>query len=314
MDYYVLRLRHHLEQVAEDLLVDDLAALGFESFETEEGRLAAYIPAKAYGEKRQEIDGLLAGLSAIESRHEELIPDQDWNAVWESQYEPVRFGDFCFVHAPFHQALPEVEYNVEIEPKMSFGTAHHPTTALMIKFLEENPPQGEAVLDMGCGTAVLGILAAMQGARSVYAIDIDEWAYRNAVENAARNGFSPESYPHGRVRNLGEVPDSSFVDSPSPASRTPFSAGKACFRVFEGDAALLEGGVFDRILANINRNILLRDIERYSACLQKGGLLYLSGFYLQDMAMIEQECNARRLFYRRHLAEESWVAMEFIKK
>lgn len=303
MNYYELRLQHHLEDFAVDLLQDDLASLGFESFETEDGVFKAYAPAKEYEARKAEIDALLEPITEIESREDELIPDQDWNAVWESQYEPVRFGDFCFVHAPFHTPLKEVRYNIEIEPKMSFGTAHHPTTSLMIRFLEENPPQGESVLDMGCGTAVLGILAAMQGAVSVDCIDIDEWAYRNAAENAVRNGFPALVYPEGSVQNIGAL--SERLSSIVPDVR---------FRVFQGDAALLEGGRFDRIMANINRNILLRDMSHYADCLQNGGLLYLSGFYLQDMEMLEQECNAHRLFYRRHLASDAWVAMEFIKK
>lgn len=297
MNYYELRLQHHLEDFAVDLLQDDLATLGFESFETEEALLKAYIPAKEYEARKAEIDALLESITEIESRADELIPDQDWNAVWESQYEPVRFGDFCFVHAPFHAPIEEVRYNIEIEPKMSFGTAHHPTTSLMIRFLEENPPQGEDVLDMGCGTAVLGILAAMQGARSVDCIDIDEWAYRNAVENAIRNGFAAESFPEGTVGNIGGL-----------GNHEPR------FRVFQGDAGLLDGARYDRIIANINRNILLRDMSRYAGCLRAGGLLYLSGFYLQDMEMLEQECNAHRLFYRKHLALDSWAAMEFYKK
>ena len=322
MDYYVLRLHHHLEDFAVDLLQDDLASLGFESFETESSVLYDYIPAKGYVSGKELVDALLDSVVGIDSLEDALIPDQDWNAVWESQYDPVRFGNFCFVHAPFHEPSKDVLYNIEIEPKMSFGTAHHPTTALMIRFLEERPPCGERVLDMGCGTAVLAVLAAMQGAKAVVGIDIDEWAYRNAVENVSRNGFSPEAWPEGSIGNIGEVLPALSVQEgtdgrPSPADRKESGMGRLGpehFAIVQGDASLLENVSFDRILANINRNILLRDIGRYAGCLRPGGLLYLSGFYLKDMELLEQECNGYRLFYRRHLSQESWAAMEFYKK
>lgn len=283
MDYFAVKLHHTLCETDADLCVDALAGLGFESFETEDNRLTAYIPKPEYEKNIADINTLLAGYTSITERQDELIPDQDWNAVWESSYEPVRFGDFCFVHAPFHEPLQEVKYNIRIEPKMSFGTAHHPTTALMIKFLQENPPVGEKVLDMGCGTGVLGILAAMQGAKSVTGIDVDEWAYRNALENVQANGFSEQK---------GECP----------------------FSIRLGDARLLSGNKFDRIIANINRNILVGDMQAYSDALEVGGSLYLSGFYLEDMEVLERACNAHRLFYKQHHNQDNWAAMLFCKK
>lgn len=291
MNYYSVRLEHILTEIEADLLTDDLAGLGFEGFESGEAAsaraaqtLAAYIPAPAYEAARADIDALLQGCGEkIITRTDTLIPDRDWNAEWEKSYTPVRFGDFCYVHAPFHQPLQEVRYNIGIEPKMSFGTAHHPTTSLMIRFLEGDPPAGRRVLDMGCGTGVLGILAGMQGAESVTGIDIDEWAYRNALENVSRNGLSERMH------------------------------------IEQGDASALQGREFDVILANINRNILLRDTAAYAACLPAGGVLYLSGFYRQDMDLLEKECNAHRLFYRKHIEKqdaggETWAAMKFLKK
>lgn len=282
MDYVSVCLRHALEQVPLDLLVDALGQAGFESFETEEGVLTAYIRHPDYERNKAEIEAVLAEYGPFAGREDTVIQDQDWNAVWESSYQPVRFDDFCFVHAPFHEPLREVKYNIRIEPKMSFGTAHHPTTALMIKFLQENPPMGEQVLDMGCGTGVLGILAAMQGAKSVTGIDVDEWAYRNALENVQANGFSEQ--------------------------------GACPFSIRLGDARLLSGMKFDRIIANINRNILVGDMEAYSSALKAGGSLYLSGFYLDDMEIIERACNAHRLFYKQHHSQDNWAAMRFIKK
>lgn len=281
MDYRCVCLHHALDEVQADLLTDELGGAGFESFETEEGVLKAYIPQALYQKNSGPIEAVLAGYAII-SRKDEVIEDQDWNAVWESSYEPVRFGDFCFVHAPFHRPLPEVRYNICIEPKMSFGTAHHPTTALMIQFLQEAPPVGEHVLDMGCGTGVLGILAAMQGAGSVTGIDVDEWAYRNALENVKTNGLSEH--------------------------------GACSVKILLGDAASLPGMLFDRIIANINRNILVQDMAAYAAALKTGGHLYLSGFYEQDMPVIEQACNAHRLFYRQHHSIDNWTAMVFEKK
>lgn len=281
MDYICVCLHHALDEVQTDLLTDDLGRVGFESFETEEGVLKAYIPQVGYQNNRARIEEVLSEY-ALQSRKDEVIEDRDWNAVWESSYEPVRFGDFCFVHAPFHEPLPAVRYNICIEPKMSFGTAHHPTTALMIRFLQENPPVGEDVLDMGCGTGVLGILAAMQGAKSVIGIDVDEWAYRNALENVKTNGFSAQ--------------------------------GKCPFSIELGDSGLLSGRCFDRIIANINRNILVQDMGTYAAALKTGGILYLSGFYRQDMDIMERACNEHRLFYRQHHLMDDWAAMKFEKK
>ena len=293
MNYYSVRLEHKLTEIETDLLTDNLAGLGFESFENggEEcgaacvaQTLTAYIPAPDYEANRAALDTLLQDCGEkIIARTDTLIPDKDWNAEWEKSYTPVRFGDFCYVHAPFHQPLAQVRHNIEIEPKMSFGTAHHPTTSLMIKFLESDPPTGKRVLDMGCGTGVLGILSGMQGAESVLGIDIDEWAYRNALENVARNGLSER------------------------------------MRIEQGDASNLQGREFDVILANITRNILLRDTAVYAACLPVGGVLYLSGFYRQDMDLLEKECNAHRLFYQKHIEKqdaggETWAAMKFVKK
>ncbi|MEG1763029.1 MAG: 50S ribosomal protein L11 methyltransferase [Bacteroidales bacterium] len=207
----------------------------------------------------------------------QFIKDENWNAVWESQYEPVLFGNYCFVHAPFHAPRKDVKYNIEIEPKMSFGTAHHPTTALIIEYISKEPLQGKRLLDMGCGTGVLAILASKEGASSVDAIDNDVWAYENTLENIERN-------------------------------HTP------TIHVEMGDASNLQAKEYDYIIANINRNILLRDITHYAACLPTGGILLLSGFYQEDIAKLEVECNKHRLFYVDYKTREKWAALKFIKK
>lgn len=290
MIYYAFNIENTFRDFEADLCMEDLGELGFESFEQEEGRIRAYIPECMYQENVSAVREYLKRLSGVKSFSEEMIPDQDWNAVWESQYEPVRFGDFCFVRAPFHQPVQGVKHDVVIEPKMSFGTAHHPTTSLMIRFLEEEAPVGKKVLDMGCGTGVLGIIAARQGAREVTGIDIDEWAFANAIENVRRNGYI--------ISDNGQPEKDSF---PS-------------FQIKLGTASLLKDCRFDVIYANINRNILVNDMSAYAQCLPVGGIIYLSGFYLSDMEILERECNANRLFYQRHLEKDQWAAMKFIKK
>lgn len=290
MVYYLFTIENSFQDFEADLCMEDLGSMGFESFERDGSGIKAYIPLDMYDIHVNDIRTYLQSLPGVKGFREEMIPDQDWNAVWESQYEPVRFGDFCFVRAPFHSPVEGVRHDVVIEPKMSFGTAHHPTTSLMIQFLQEEPPVGKRVLDMGCGTGVLGIIAAMQGAVSVTGIDIDQWAFANAVENVRRNGFP-----------IGD--DGSTVD------------GSRCsFRIGLGTSSLLENCQFDVIYANINRNILVNDMSSYASCLPEGGVIYLSGFYLQDMDILERECNSHRLFYQRHLEKDQWAAMKFIKK
>jgi len=208
------------EHVA-DVLISLLAESGFESFtENENGTISAFIQSPLY------TTALTTRLSSdeftefLDSFHAEHIADQNWNAVWESQYDPVLIDNSCMVRAPFHPQQAGVEFDIVIMPKMSFGTAHHETTKQMIQYLLSVQVTGKSLLDMGSGTAVLAILARMKGASPVTAIDNDEWAFNNAVENVQSNNF-------------------------------------ADIEVLLGDASLLEGKKYDIILANINRNILL---------------------------------------------------------
>jgi ribosomal protein L11 methyltransferase len=206
-----------------DLLVAELAELGFDGFQEEEGRLSAFIPS----ELRRE--DLVAELSLLQNHPEVKVSvrpleDKNWNQEWERNYEPVTIGGKCHVRAPFHPSLPGMTYEIVIEPKMSFGTAHHATTQLMAAWLMDLDVYGMDVLDMGCGTGILAILANKMGARSVMAVDNDEWARQNAVENLRNNNVTD-----GIVRL--------------------------------GDAAVIEAEKYDLILANINRNVLLQDME-----------------------------------------------------
>jgi len=258
-----------------ELLIAMLAEVGFESFtENENGTLSAFIQAPFYTSELSErlataeFSVLLSSFQAIS------IPDQNWNAVWESQYEPVLIDGVCMVRAPFHEQKSGVEFDIVIMPKMSFGTAHHETTKLMIQYLLSMQPVGKSLLDMGSGTAVLAILARMKGASPVAAIDNDEWAFNNALENVQSNNF-------------------------------------ADIEVLLGDSVLLEGKTFDIILANINRNILLNDIPAYRKSLNAGGKLFVSGFYSEDLPLIEAKAGECGLSIMSSRVENNWTAACF---
>lgn len=260
-------------QPASEILIAELGYLGFESFVENEDGVTAYIPKEEYE------DDLLAGVHILQSEEFEItysceeIEQVNWNEEWEKNFSPILVDDTCSVRAPFHPQ-PDVEFDIVIEPKMSFGTGHHATTHMMIQHILKNKWEGKTVLDMGCGTGVLAILAALKGAKAVDAIDIDNWCYQNTLENIERNSVD-------------------FI------------------QVDEGGAELLEGRKFDVILANINRNILLRDLPVYVESLNKGGDIYLSGFYSEDIPLIEKKCEELKLRYVEHFERNNWVAVKF---
>ncbi|SKB80138.1 ribosomal protein L11 methyltransferase [Salegentibacter holothuriorum] len=262
-------------QPASEILVAELGYLGFESFVEEEDGITAYIPAEEYE------DDLLAGVHILQSEDFEItyskgeIEQVNWNEEWEKNFNPILVDDICSVRAPFHPE-PDVEYDIVIEPKMSFGTGHHATTHMMIQHILKNDWNDKAVLDMGCGTGVLAILASLKGAKFVDAIDIDNWCYQNTLENIGRNDCD----------NIN---------------------------VEEGGAELLQDRKYDMILANINRNILLRDIPIYVDCLNKEGDLFLSGFYEEDIPVIKEACLKLGLTYKEHFEKSNWVAIRFSK-
>ncbi|MBT8183932.1 MAG: 50S ribosomal protein L11 methyltransferase, partial [Eudoraea sp.] len=208
---------------------------------------------------------------SFESR--ELV-QQNWNARWEENFKPITVDNRCSVRAPFHEEFREVEYDIVIMPKMSFGTGHHETTQMMLEHLLEMPVAGLSVLDMGCGTGVLAILAAMKGATLVDAIDIDHWSYLNTMENIERNG-------------------------------------QHHINVYEGDIGLLGERQYNLILANINRNILLSDIPAYVKQLQKNGKLILSGFYREDLGLISETCDNAKLKFVKKKELNNWLAVVY---
>ncbi|MFH1121366.1 MAG: 50S ribosomal protein L11 methyltransferase [Bacteroidota bacterium] len=256
-----------------EIIMARLGELGFESFsETDEG-LLAYIPSTEFDPSLLNNSWLRPEGVAVEYSWA-VIPDQNWNAVWEENFEPVTLAGRCHIRAPFHPSLPGIEYEIVIEPKMSFGTAHHETTALMIEHLLDESVKALEVLDMGSGTGVLAILAAMRGAKQVTAIDNDEWAYRNALENVERNKIT-------------------------------------CIGVYLGDAGMLADKRFDFIMANINRNILLNDMENYCKSLNDGGTVLMSGFYNSDLTAITQVAASFGLQYQGRKERNNWVAVRY---
>ncbi len=260
-------------QPASEILIAELGYAGFESFvETEDG-VNAYIQKEDWNENiLVDIHVMNSDEFKIEYTFEE-IEQINWNEEWEKNFNPIVVDERCSVRAPFHDK-PNTEYDIIIEPKMSFGTGHHETTHMMIQHLLKADLEAKKVLDMGCGTGVLAILAEMRGATSLDAIDIDNWCYLNTIENVERN-------------NCNHI------------------------QAYEGDVALLEGRRYDIIIANINRNILLNDIQYYAQSLNTGGLLFLSGFYSEDLDLITEECKTRNLFFVNNLERNNWIAASY---
>ncbi len=258
-----------------DILLAQLSVHPFESFEETEKGINAYIRKQDWQSELLHDVGILKDPGFQITQHIREIPPENWNKKWETHFEPIEIGSKCRVRAPFHKKK-EVQYDIVIEPKMSFGTGHHETTYMMLQFLLDMDLKGKTVLDMGCGTAVLAILAAMKGAADVDGIDIDHWSYLNAIENADRNGQS----------NI---------------------------TIIEGDARVIPAKKYNCILANINRNILLADIAIYSEHLEAQGCLLLSGFYLEDEPTITAACKKAGLTFNKKADRNTWVAAQYSK-
>ena len=276
MNYYACSFSNPENEILKDMFMELLGTIGFDSFMDTDDGLEAYCKEQDY--KETELDEILqmeqfANVSLLKK---ELIPDQDWNATWEASYEPVVINELCRIRAPFHQVEGSYKYDLIIEPKMSFGTAHHETTSQIIELMLQSDFTGLDVLDMGSGTGVLAILAKKLGSATTVAIDNDEWAYRNALDNI-------------RLNNENEI-------------------------VVElGDADSLNNRQFDLILANINRNILLRDMKEYVKCLLDGGKIFFSGFYEEDLKLIAKEAESLGLKYISHVTKNNWTAAVFMK-
>lgn len=261
-----------------DVLASELGELGFDSFVPAETGIDAFIPSGLFNENQ--LKELLADFvfEATIDYKVTQIETKNWNEEWEKHYfEPIVIGNECVIHSSFHKNIPQAKYDIVIDPRMAFGTGHHETTSLVIGELLKMDVEDKTLLDMGCGTAVLAILAAMRGAKNIVAIDIDKWCTENSVENVELN----------QVKGI---------------------------EVRLGGVELLDGLHFDIILANINRNILLADMEKYAACLSKGGELYMSGFYKEDIPLIEAEANRNNLQLIDYKEKNNWVVVKTIKQ
>lgn len=262
------------KELGTEILIAELGEKPFESFiETEDG-FSAYIQKDVWTDNVLDDIYLLNSSEFTISYTIEEIEQVNWNEEWEKNFEPIDVDGKCHVRAPFHPKT-SAEFDIVIEPKMSFGTGHHETTHMMIQHLLDMEVTGMKTLDMGCGTAILAILAEMKGAEPIDAIDIDNWCYLNSIENAERNDCHKIS-------------------------------------VYEGDAELLKGKNYDLIIANINRNILLNDMQQYVDCLNKKGVLLLSGFYNEDIPFIDASCTEKGLTFVKKLEKNNWVSLKYL--
>ena len=254
--------------------------IGFESFVEWEKGVQAYIQQSLFDEEA--LKSMVTDFPLPDTKIEYTIveaEDKDWNEEWEKNFfQPIVIGDRCCIHSTFHKDTPQTEYEILINPQMAFGTGHHETTSSIISELLEADLQGKSVLDMGCGTSILAILASMRGAGPITAIDIDDWCVNNSRDNIALNG----------IDNI---------------------------TVEWGDANLLKGRApFDVIIANINRNILLADMAQYAACMHSGSELYMSGFYVQDIPVIQEKAESLGMEFIHHREKNNWAAVKFIMK
>ncbi len=262
-------------QLGSEILIAELGEKAFESFVETETGIEAYVQKDLWSE------GILDDIYILSSSEFKIsytvkeIEQVNWNEEWEKNFEAIDVDGKCHVRAPFHSKT-DAEFDIIIEPKMSFGTGHHETTHMMIQHLLETDVTNLKTLDMGCGTAILAILAEMKGAKPIDAIDIDNWCYLNSIENAERN-------------NCKEI------------------------TVYEGEVSLLKGKNYDLIIANINRNILLNDMKSYTDCLNDNGILLLSGFYTEDIPFIDASCLENGLTYVKKLERNNWVSLKYIK-
>ena len=265
-------------ETATDILSALIAETGFESFVECEGGMQAYVQQSLFDEDA--LKSIIADfpVPGTEITYTITEPeDKDWNEEWEKNFfQPIVIDNRCVIHSTFHKDYPKAEYDIVINPQMAFGTGHHETTSSILGELLDADLKGKSVLEMGCGTSILAILASMRGADPVTAIDIDDWCVNNSRDNIALN-------------NINNI------------------------TVELGDASLLEGRKpFDVIIANINRNILLNDMAAYTACMHKGSEIYMSGFYVQDIDAIRSKGESLGLKFVHYREKNNWAAVKLI--
>jgi ribosomal protein L11 methyltransferase len=263
------------KEPATEILIAQLGDVGFESFVENEDGVTAYIQENDWNSE------ILSNIQILNSDEfkidfkQEVIEQTNWNSEWEKNFNPITVDNMVSIRAPFHENL-HLQYDIVIEPKMSFGTGHHETTHMMVQHLLELDLTNKKTLDMGCGTGILAIFAEMKGALPIDAIDIDSWCYENSIENVERNNCEHIS-------------------------------------VIEGDATLLVNKKYDVIIANINRNILLNDMEAYMSCLNDNGIILFSGFYKEDIPIIDAEVVKYGLKLETVIERNNWVSLKYLK-
>ena len=262
------------KEPATEMLIAQLGYVGFESFVEQDYGVTAYIQKQEWNSKiLDDVFLLHSNEFNITFEHNEIV-QTNWNEEWEKNFNPIQVDDLVSIRAPFH-TNPSLQFDIVIEPKMSFGTGHHETTHMMVQHLLALDLDTKKVLDMGCGTGILAIFAEMKGAKPIDAIDIDSWCYENSLENIQRN-------------NCNHI------------------------TVYEGDASLLKEK-YDVIIANINRNILLSDMKTDTDCLNENVVLLLSGFYKEDIVIIEDEVTKHGLTFETMIQRNNWVALKYVK-
>jgi ribosomal protein L11 methyltransferase len=276
MDYIELNITLNPPKPFTDIIMAALGELGFESFVENKTGLQAYIQADLYSENMEQ-DSWAWQLPEVEILVDrKFIPRVNWNEEWEKNFEPISVDGTVYIHAPFHQAMPQYAYNLLIEPKMSFGTGHHQTTHMMVQHVLDMDVTRKDLLDMGCGTGVLAILAAKRGAAALTAIDIDTWAVENTIENAQRNDTTQ-------------------------------------IKALKGGAEILGNETFDVILANINKHVLLADMGVYNKVLRPGGIIIFSGFYTHDLEDISAMAAKFDWHLEKTLSRDNWLSAKFVK-
>ncbi len=269
---------HPCNETVNDVVSALAGDIGFESFVECEGGIQAYIQQALFN--KEVLDKMISEFPIPNAKVEYTVKeaeDKNWNEEWEKNFfQPIVIGDRCCIHSTFHKDTPKTEYEILINPQMAFGTGHHETTSSIISELLDADLKDKSVLDMGCGTSILAILASMRGANPVTAIDIDDWCVNNSKDNIILN----------QINNI---------------------------TVELGDASLLKGRKpFDVIIANINRNILLADMPQYAACMHADSELYMSGFYVQDIPVIREKAENLGMKFIHYREKNNWAAVKFI--
>jgi ribosomal protein L11 methyltransferase len=263
------------KEPATEILIAELGAVGFESFVENKNGVTAYIQKEDWNSTILDTIFVLNSDEFLIEYTQNEVEQTNWNAEWEKNFTPIQVDELVSIRAPFHEN-PNLKYDIVIEPKMSFGTGHHETTHMMVQHLLQLDLEHKKTLDMGCGTGILAIFAEMKGAKPIDAIDIDNWCYENSTENVTRNN----------CHNIS---------------------------VYEGESSLLVNKKYDVIIANINRNILLMDMKVYTNCLNEKGVLLLSGFYEEDIPIIDAEVSKYNLKLETFIQRNNWVALKYNK-